>query len=286
VPVEQKSEVRNLHLIQLQNLKDINQDYVLITDNIAQPLRKKLREIKINFVDGNGNASINIGDIHIQTDGLKGIRSPVNVRTFRASNLKLIWLLLQKPEYLNKSYREIAEIAGVSLDTISKTLKAMEKQNFTIRVTDNLFKLVDRKDLLEKWLIGFEDTLKPKLKMGTYRFADQKTKDNWQNINFDSNHILWGGEPAAAKLTQYLIPEIFTIYTTLNDNDLLKEYRIIPDRDGKINAYRLFFNSEKLHTNDLVPPLLIYADLQISGDERNIETAKLIYEEYIADILQ
>lgn len=286
VPVEEKSEVRNMHLPQLQNLKKINQDFILIAGNIAQPLRQKLRDIKINFVDSNGNASINIGDIHIQIDGLKRISVPENIRIFRASHLRLIWFLLQKPEYLNKTYRDIAKIAGISLDTISKTLKALDKQNFTIRVNENEYKLAKKTDLLEKWLIGFEDILKPKLKKGTYRFADKKMNDEWQNIHFDINKILWGGEPAAAKLTQYLIPEIFTIYTNLNDIDLLKQYHMVQDQSGNIEIYQLFFNPEKFHYNDLVPLLLIYADLQVSGDERNRETAKMIYEDYIADTIQ
>jgi hypothetical protein len=286
VPVEKKSELRNMHLAQLQNLKEINPDYILIAGNIAHPLRQKLRDIEVNFVDGSGNASINIGDIHIHIDGLKGISVPESIRTFRASHLRLIWFLLQKPEYLNKTYRDIAQIAGISLDTISKTLKALDKQNFTIRVNENEYKLAKKTDLLEKWLIGFEDILKPKLKKGTYRFADKKMNDEWQNIHFDTNKILWGGEPAAAKLTQYLIPEIFTIYTNLNDIDLLKQYRMVQDKSGNIEVYQLFFNPEKFHYNDLVPTLLIYADLQVSGDERNRETAKMIYEKYIADTIQ
>jgi len=33
---------------------------------------------------------------------------------------------------------------------------------------------------------------------------------------------------------------------------------------------------------DLVPPLLVYADLLATGDARCIETAKMIYENHIA----
>jgi hypothetical protein len=32
---------------------------------------------------------------------------------------------------------------------------------------------------------------------------------------------------------------------------------------------------------DLVPPLLVYADLLATTDTRNVETAKLIYDEYL-----
>lgn len=286
IPLETKQELRNIHLTQLQDLKEGNADYLLIANIIAQPLRQKLRELKINFVDGSGNASINIGDIHIQIDGLKGNRMNENIRTFRPSHLKLIWFLMQKPESLNKPYREIARETDVSLDTISKTLNTLEKQNFIIGLNANQIRMTNKKVLLEKWLMGFEDTLKPKLKIGTYRFVDHKMNDEWQNISFDNNKILWGGEPAAAKLTNYLIPEIFTIYTNLSETELLKQYRMVPDKNGDIEVYQLFFKPEIFAIKDLVPPLLIYADLQVSGEERNKETAQMIYEEYIANTIQ
>jgi hypothetical protein len=247
-----------------------------------------------NFLNNNtgrkyyrqGNASVHIADIHIAVDGLQGQKAPEKVKTFRASSLKLIWYLLQKQESLNKSYREIAAGSGVSLDTISKTLRALEKQNFYIAVKKGDYKLVNKKSLLEKWLINFEDTLKPKLNITRCRFADKKMSDNWKNILLDSNRILWGGEPAAAKLTNYLVPEMFTIYTDLTEKELLKHYRLIPDKTGNIEVYQLFFNSREFDCTDIVPPLLIYADLQSSGEERNMETAERIYEEYLADIIQ
>jgi hypothetical protein len=34
--------------------------------------------------------------------------------------------------------------------------------------------------------------------------------------------------------------------------------------------------------DDLVPPLLIYADLMATGDTRNIETARMIYEKELS----
>jgi hypothetical protein len=37
-----------------------------------------------------------------------------------------------------------------------------------------------------------------------------------------------------------------------------------------------------LNNNQLVHPILIYADLMASGDPRNIETAQIIYEQELA----
>lgn len=286
LPVEVKAGIRHIHLSKLQELKNQNPDFLLVTETIAKPLRKKLRDLNINFIDKQGNAFIHAGDVHIAADGLQGRQAPEMLKTFRASGLKLIWFLLQKPEYLNQTYRQIAAASGVSLDTISKTLRALEKQNFYITVRKNERKLVNKKALLERWLIGFEDTLKPKLNIGRFRFADKQVGENWDAIQFDPHNILWGGEPAAAKLTGYLVPEVFSIYTNLTAEKLLRNYRMIPDSEGNVEVNQLFFNSGEFDYKDIVPPLLIYADLQISGEERNMETANIIYEEYLAGIIQ
>jgi hypothetical protein len=37
---------------------------------------------------------------------------------------------------------------------------------------------------------------------------------------------------------------------------------------------------------DLVHPILIYADLLATGNERNIETAKIIYDKHILELIR
>ncbi len=38
--------------------------------------------------------------------------------------------------------------------------------------------------------------------------------------------------------------------------------------------------------NGLAPPLLTYADLLMTADDRNLETAELIYDQYIARLVE
>jgi len=60
---------------------------------------------------------------------------------------------------------------------------------------------------------------------------------------------------------------------------LLLNNKIRKDPDGKIEILEAFwyFDFGGEH-NDLVNPILIYADLLATGDPRNIETTELIYE--------
>ena len=50
----------------------------------------------------------------------------------------------------------------------------------------------------------------------------------------------------------------------------------MPDPQGNIHVYKKFWKITQLNKN-IVPPLLIYADLINSGDPRNIEVANKIY---------
>jgi hypothetical protein len=91
----------------------------------------------------------------------------------------------------------------------------------------------------------------------------------------------WGGEPAAKLLTAYLKPAKLTLYTTESKTTLLKTYKLAPQDHGVLGIYKKFwkFNTGPL---DTVPPILVYADLVNTGDPRNLETAKKLYDGLLA----
>ncbi len=93
----------------------------------------------------------------------------------------------------------------------------------------------------------------------------------------------WGGEVAAAKLTKYLKPQTITIYTTPNQlNPILIENRLKKDPEGDVEILNRFWTPLEIwQYEDTVYPILIYVDLMATGNQRNIETAKVIYEQYI-----
>ena len=88
----------------------------------------------------------------------------------------------------------------------------------------------------------------------------------------------WGGEPAADLLTDYLKPEEFTIYTNETQQEIIKRYRWVPDDNGEIYGYKKFWNND---IGNKAPALLVYAELMETKDSRCIETANLIYEQYL-----
>jgi hypothetical protein len=92
----------------------------------------------------------------------------------------------------------------------------------------------------------------------------------------------WGGEPAAEKLTRYLKPAQFTIYAREPIAKLIAAGRMRADPNGTVEVLDAFRNFEPdKELPDVVPPILVYADLLATHDGRDVEAAR-IYERRIA----
>ncbi|MGI8543463.1 MAG: type IV toxin-antitoxin system AbiEi family antitoxin [Aridibacter sp.] len=63
---------------------------------------------------------------------------------------------------------------------------------------------------------------------------------------------------------------------------LQAQYSLIRDESGNIEMLDKFWTQEE--TDETAPPLVIYADPVATADGRNLETAQIIYERYLADI--
>ena len=84
-------------------------------------------------------------------------------------------------------------------------------------------------------------------------------------------------------LINYLKPQDITIYVNReNYQKIIIENRLHKDIDGNIVFYERFWKMNgNTELKELVHPILIYADLLNTNNQRTLETAKVIYEEYI-----
>ena len=143
--------------------------------------------------------------------------------------------------------------------------------------------LKNKKKLLERWITGYGEILKPALFKGKYDIWDKKKIEGLNLKDFKELGMVLGGEPAAERLTNYLKPEIITLYANQEEGMVMRKLVLLPNDDGKIELYKKFWNigdNPRLHT---APELLIYTDLLLTDDPRCIETAKIIYKKYLAD---
>ena len=182
---------------------------------------------------------------------------------------------------VNVPYRKIQKITDVALGTVGWVFDDLKKQKYVMKIGKKRV-LRNKVDLFYKWVDAYNLRLRPKLFIGTYKAGE----DLWyKNVNIYKYKALWGGEIAGEMLTYYLKPEVATVYIRnerKNLNNFLLDNRLTKDKQGNVELYEIFWGRKLIENYDYTAhPIIVYADLMATGDPRNIETAKLIYEENI-----
>ena len=289
--VEAKKTVRTsnqgLILSKLEEAKKYsNRPIILIAEYISKKATDELKERNINYIDIAGNTFIRCNELIILIEGQKkGRKGKTNQsRAFQEAGLKIIFQLLCKQEHLQYSYRRIAEKADVSIGSVSNVMAELEDLNYLLKTGEKRV-LKNKKELLERWIVDYNQVLRPRIMRKKMRFLDKNFQQQWKNINpqINDGFILWGGEPGGAILTENLRPEKFTIFTDLDLSEVAKSLKLVPSENGEIEILQKFWNNDP-HNEKTAPALLIYADLINSGFGRNIETAKQILENELSYI--
>ena len=258
---------------------------LLVAPYISQEVAERCRQLRLSFIDTAGNAYLEAPGSFVC---VVGQARPVELRqdSFRALNpsgLKLTFAVLCRPKLLNESYRTIATVAGVALGTVSADMKDLETRGyFNLETHPSLRKPLDQKRMLEEWVVHYPITLRPKLNLGRFRADPERL----QQTDLGPLNAYWGGEPAAEKMTRYLKPAHFTIYSAEPIAKLVAAGRMRAETDGNVEILEKFWNfppdpAEINDVTDVVPPILAYADLLATHDSRNAETARMIYEQRI-----
>jgi hypothetical protein len=241
--------------------------------------------MQLLFLDAVGNVYIEDDGLFVYATGQKPTLRPATTgggRTNNAAGLRLLFALLCRPQLLNATYREIAPIAKVALGTVGPVIKELEAKKLiaTFGTTLPKRRFLDAKRLLQEWVTFYPATLRPKLRPRRFRAQNPEWAQQTDLTRFDA---YWGGEAAADRLTHYLKPEMLTIYTLHNPTKLITEFRLRADVNGDVEILDVFWDRNLITgTRDVVPPILAYADLMTTTDARNLEAAKLIYEQHIA----
>lgn len=283
--IEVKREIRQYQLEQLLNQARRHQPFMVIAEHIFPKIKEHFRAEKIAYLDIAGNIFINTEDTYLWIDGHKPARKikTVTNRAFTKAGLRVVFFILMVPDALDMPYRQLANYTNVALGNIQNVLDGLKDAGFILQRDHNRRILHNKKTLLRRWIDGYRETLKPALHIGNFRFLDKEALHHWETLPLPE-HItaVWGGEPAAAEMTKYLVPQELTLYTN-NKNAIIPQWRLIPDEDGVLHIYEQFWQEPGKEPGKLAPPLLVYADLMATDDPRCIETAQMIYDKCLKD---
>ena len=248
---------------------------LLVTPYIPSAIAKTFAKEGINYIDKAGNSYIHHAHLFIFIEGKKRETSiKINKsRAFGEAGTKLVYELLCHSEHVNLSFRELASLTQLSLGSVSMIFQELTQMGFVSKAKERV--LLEKETLLKRWLIAYSEVLRPKLIMKRMRPLSSTFYKDWNTLHLStiSSQTQWGGEPAGCILTKNLTPATYTIYTDTSWQNIGKTLGLIPDEEGRIEILSHFSTEASKNT---VSPLLVYADLMISGDSRNREIAKII----------
>ena len=283
-------EVKNWFTKAAEVLARIKKDkvphpFLIVAQYIPLEAAVRLRDADIQFIDTAGNAFVNQPPLFIFVKGNRPIAEEPAIptvpaaRLFKGVGLKIAYLLLCRPELADRPYRDLAEMTHVALGTVNGTMAEMIQKGFILNMGRRGKKLRDRKALFERWAAAYPDFLKPKLLLGRF----QGNGEWWKDVQLDPTLAQWGGEVAAAKLTGYLKPGTVTLYADKNHlADLVITNRLKKDPQGNVEILERFWPpGHGFEEGDTVHPILIYADLVAVGEQRTMETARIIYDKLL-----
>lgn len=273
---------------------------LLLADYVTPPMAQTLRQHKQAFVDLAGNAYIEDGAVFINIVGNKPVERPAPKArgfTHTTAGIKLTFALLCQPQLIGAPMREIAAAAGVALGTVVQWVKELEAHQIAHQLGGRRLAPVNKK-LLDEWAVAYARRLRPKTLKALYE-ADLQGWQDWplKELNPKVELMRWGGEPAAALLTGHLQPGVLTLYGTQMPIRLIvwQQLRRI-DTPAEANREHAVLElrepfwgkalDEALPRPDVVPPVLVYADLIATGDGRCYETAQILYEKHLARLFE
>ena len=265
--------------IALQN-KETSHPYILATRYVSQPQAEKLRKLDINFFDTAGNAYIKRDDLYVFISGRKTENKkdkPLHI--FRPAGAKLLFAFFTKKDLEKSDYRTIADMSGISKTAVGRLMKDLETAGYLIKRSNNERFLVKKAELLKRWIFYYSETFRAKLDPVKYHSTKFEGRW-WENINILEYNAVWGGETGGAFLTKHLKPQTATIYANSALSKLQLKYGLVKDEKGEIEILQKFWTFGEI--KNVAPPLVVYADLLATADERNIETAQIVYDKYLA----
>jgi hypothetical protein len=272
-----------------QQLDAFGKPGLLVTPYLTAELATRCREkLDLQFMDTAGNAYLRAPNLYVF---VRGERPPGGVGTAvgprgggTATALRVVFALLCRPELLNAPYRNIVRAAGIALGAVGWVFYDLHGRGYLLggqRTRDR--RLVDPGRLLDEWVTNYPIKLRPRLNPRRFRVTDARW---WQKARLPEG-AFWGGEVAAAKLTEHLNPAAYTLYIDParrreGMGQLVQRHQLRADPAGHLEIVDTFWNFPGPGTPPkIVPPLLVYADLLGTLDPRNLEVAKRIREEHL-----
>ena len=280
--VKVESRLTNLRLGEaVLAARRTSERFVLVTEYVSPQQAGKLKELNVCFFDAAGNAYLRAQNLYVYITGKKTeAKKEKPVKLFRVAGLKLLFYFLTEPGTETLNYREIEKLTGTPRATVGEMMKDLKNTGFLVNRGAKKRLLIRKDELLKRWVEGYGEQLRRKLLLSRFK-SDKQGNRWWEAIDIKDYQAEWGGEIAGGLLTDHLKPELVTIYADSVLPKLQAKEGLRRSEKGEVEILRRFWKGS--NSSATAPPLVVYADLIATADRRNLETAQIIYDRYLAD---
>jgi hypothetical protein len=270
---------------------------LLLSNYISPNLAERLIRGGVNFADAAGNVYLNWpGKLHIEIQGRKPkqIAEAKGERLSQPSGLKVLYALLTQASEDLGAYREIAKASGVALGSIAWIARELKAKGYLVQRGRDRWRLTQKRRLLDLWVGGYGARLRPNLLIGRYQpgEADLEQTTRVLESELTNKKISWAltGGFAADVLTRHFLGEQLSFFAAEWPLDLTRRLKWLPSEHGSVIVLRKFsplvtFNMELPTSRPVAHPLLVYAELIFQGREREVETARIVYDRYLSPLI-
>ena len=270
---------------------------LLLSNYISSNLAERLIRAGVNFADAAGNVYLNWpGKLHIQIQGRKPkqIAEAKSERLSQPSGLKVLYALLAKATEDLGAYRDIAKASGVALGSIAWIVREMKAKGYLVQRGRDEWRLTQKRKLLDLWVGGYSARLRPGLIIGRYQPPEKQLDETVQKLRAELGDakIAWAltGGFAADVLTRHFRGEQLSFFAQEWPAEFTKRLKWLPSDQGRVTVLRKFsplvaFKLESPNREPIAHPLLVYAELIFQGRERELETAKILYDRYLSSLV-
>lgn len=261
---------------------------LLVSHFISPKMAALLKQKEIEYVDCAGNLYLNQLPLYIEIAGQKHPKKTPNPdRLFRPAGLKMVYQLLRNPLAVNATYRALADDSDIALGAIGSLFTELENRGNLLTLDSAERRLHAIEELLQRWQLGYLETLRPKLLLQRCQLAPGSSieliPERLKQLK-EGNQVLIGGELGASLLTGGFQAQTATLYLKPEQQlKIMLQLQLTPTPEGSISLLQPFgrhcsWNGWQPEGLTLADPLLTFAEL--SGTLTN-QIADKLYQQYL-----
>lgn len=257
---------------------------IVFAPAVSEPLGEMFERRGIPFVDRQGNCYLDLDGCYVaRVQGRRAARPAPKDRSIRAAGYQALLALLSDPESVRRPLREIASAAGTSVTAPADMLRRLTDEGFLTRTRNGLTWVETRREeLVDRFLVGYRDVLRPRLLVGRYKtpLGDPgKLEARLVEVLGEPDTWRWGGAAAGHRIDHQYRGRWTAVHHAAWSARLLAKVPAMASPEGELIILRSPGPASLRGPEPaIVHPLLAVAELLAEPDERGWRSAAAIRE--------